>query len=465
LAAALASRGQRVSAIALDGAEGLEPYSTRDSASGPVALTRMAYRYQDHRALADVVESPRAEEVLRRWAEARALDLVHVHHLSGWGLGALRALRAAGAGLVMTLHDYWTLCPRGQMLRADGAVCARAEAATCGECLARTWPHLVPSRSGERRGPSGAPVASDAEACDARTDFALEMLALPQRLLVPSTAALDVFVRNRVPRARVTVVQNGIDVAGLAAEVRRLRSEAPRARGELRLGVLGTVLPSKGALELALAFREADVPGLALEIHGALPSYHGDPSYVENLRRVAAGDARIRLHGPYARAELARILAGLDAVAAPSRWAEVFGLTVREARAAGLPILVSDAGDLPRAAGGGAAGIVVPAEDRAAWVAALRRFAGDPAFRARLAAAEVPLCTVAQMTDEIESVYRAVARQLGLPRRAGARTDSAGPTGSTGAPSRRGLFGALLRGLGRPVEDPSGGGERPGPPR
>src|SRR6185295_15153701 len=100
------------------------------------------------------------------------------------------------------------------------------------------------------------------------------------------------------------------------------------------------------------------------------------------LEQLAARDARVRLRGPYAREELPRILAGLDGVAAPSLWPEPYGLTAREARAAGLPVLVSDAGDLAGVAEGGAAGIAVPARDRAAWIAALRRFASDAPARA-----------------------------------------------------------------------------------
>src|SRR6185503_9770809 len=192
--------------------------------------------------------------------------------------------------------------------------------------------------------------------------------------------------RAGLPERAIEVVENGVDVDDLARTVRELRAKAAPRSG-LRLGVLGTVLPSKGALELARAVVAARVPELTLEIHGALPSYHGDTGYVEELRSLAAREPAIRVHGAFAHERLPEILASIDGVAAPSRWNEVYGLTVREARAAGLPVLVSDAGALADVAAGGAAGLVVPAEDRALWVAALRRFA-DPAERARWAAHE-----------------------------------------------------------------------------
>ncbi len=379
----LRSRGHRLSALVLDHGE-REPFTTRGETVEGVEVTRLAYRHHDHRALADLVDHPRLAARAVEWARAAALDLVHVQHVTGWGSGVLPALRANGLGLVMTLHDYWSLCPRGQMVQPDGTVDETAEPERCGACLARTWPHLMPSGNGERRGPAGAAVASDADAARARTAYALRALEAPARLFTPSEAAKRVYVRAGVAAERIEVVPNGIEVAELAASVQRLRAvrEGGAADGEIHLGVLGTVQPSKGALELVRAFQAAQVKGLVLEIHGDLPSYHGDTRYVDELRAIAAGDARIRVHGPYRHDRLAEILAGLDGVAAPSRWCEVFGLTVREARAAGLPVLVSSAGDLASVAAGGAAGIVVDPDDGAGWAQALRAFA-DYENRAR----------------------------------------------------------------------------------
>lgn len=403
LARRLAPRGHALHAMALTYADA-EPFSLVESEVEGVVVTRVAYRYHDHDALAVLARHPRMEERVEEWVRAKALDLVHVHHVTGFGVGALRAIARAGKPSVMTLHDYWTLCPRGQMLRADGAVCEAPEDATCGACLAGTWPHLMPSRDGRAEGPTGQRVESDAEAARARTDFALACLELPARLLTPSAAARRVFERAGVPPGRIRVVANGVEVGDLARDVAAARAAGARGEG-VALGVLGTVLPSKGVLELAEAFAEASVPGLSLHVHGNLPPYHGDDSYVARLRELEARVAGLVVHGPFAREELAGILAGLDVVAAPSRWEEVFGLTVREARAAGLAVLVSDAGDLPTIAGGVGSDAVVARDDRAAWVAALRRVGSDPERLASLAASPHEPRSTADMADELEAIY------------------------------------------------------------
>jgi glycosyltransferase involved in cell wall biosynthesis len=408
LARELRARGHRMHALALDPAEGLAPYSVSEREVAGVRVRRMAYRYHDQRALADLVASPRAEAVAREWARAAALDLVHVHHASGFGLGVLPALRAAGHGVAMTLHDYWPLCPRGQMLRTDGAVCPEATPARCAPCLERTWPHLMPSARGEARGPEGETAADDEGAARARGAFALRCLASAHALFAPSEAARAAYERAGIEAGRIAVVENGVDVEELARAAAELRARLP-PRTEVRLGVLGTVLPSKGALELARAFLEARVPGLTLEVHGSLPSYHGDATYVDELRALAARAPGVRVHGPFRHEELAGILAQLDGVAAPSRWNEVYGLTVREARAAGLPVLVSDAGALPDVVEWGAGGLVVPAESRAAWVAALRRFA-DPAQREEWRRHTKRPRSARAMALELERAYCPVVR-------------------------------------------------------
>jgi glycosyltransferase involved in cell wall biosynthesis len=414
LARELIARGHRVHVLCLDGREGLQPYATRDERDQGVHVRRMAYRYHDHGALADLVLNRRAEDVIAAWLAETPCDLVHVMHLSGFGLGALRAIHDLGQPLVMTLHDYWPLCPRGQMLRVDGSVCAVPEPVACASCIARTWPHLMPSQGARAQGPAGEALTSDERAAEARTAYAVACLALPQRLYTPSSAARAVYERAGVPAGRVRVLENGIELAELAQQVAAERAARAGTKDErdVHLGVLGSVLPSKGVLELARSCVAAALPNLHLHVHGNLPSYHGDTSTIDALRALAESDARVHVHGPYARSELPRILAGLDGVAAPSRWEEVFGLSVREARAAGLPVLVSDAGDLARVAQDGEAGLVVPRDDAAAWTHALRRFAGDAQQRARWAQAPSSVRGARAMMLELEREYVAAIVEL-----------------------------------------------------
>ena len=395
LARGLAARGHRVRALGLDGREGLEPYRLADHGGDP-PLARMAYRYHDHRRLADLISNPRAEAVVLRWLARERTDVLHVHHLTGFGTGCVeRVAREANVPVVVSLHDYWTLCPRGQMFDVDGARVDVPEGERCGECLARTWPHL-------------RPTPADATA---RTRRALESLTHARALVVPSAATAAVFRRAGVPPERLLRVEYGLDAEGLASAVERER--ALRPDGELRglaLGFVGSVLPSKGPLELARAVRRAKAPELRLEVHGPEPAWHGDRSYVEALRALAQIEPRVRCRGPFHPSELPRVLAGLDALAMPSLWEETYGLAAREARAAGLTVLATERGGLA-----GAADLVLPPDDPGSWPGVLEALAatwraGDlrPARPGTQALHRGGQRTVERMTAEIEAVYRRV---------------------------------------------------------
>jgi glycosyltransferase involved in cell wall biosynthesis len=396
--------GHQVFVLCLDMSGQQPPFSHREEEVEGVRVRRVAYAFHDHRRLADLMRHKQLEDVVLAWLAEVPCDVIHVQHLSGFGAGALSAIHSVGQPLVLTLHDYWLIDPLGQMYATESPTAPDPEdllnAPPFGWAVGEPrfdvwvnriracWPHLLPSGGGVKTGPEDEPVADDIETVRVCLDYALKQLEMPTIVLSPSAAAAEVFARAGVTPGRIRVCENGVDVGGLVeavAEQRALLKVQANATGQapqgLKLGILGSVLPSKGALEFVQAFIEAHVPGLTLEIHGNQPPYHGDTRYLERLRRLSELYPRVRLHGPYDQDQLPRILAGLDGVAAPSRWEEVFGLTVREARAAGLPILVSDTGALAAAAEGGLGGWIVARDDRAAWVAAIREFASDSALR------------------------------------------------------------------------------------
>ena len=426
----LLERGHRVSAICLDYTGKTEPFGTTKSMVNGVEVTRMSYGYHDHDSLAKVVRNRAAEQVFAAWLDDVQPDVLHVHHLTGFGLGVLTTAKSRGVKQLMTLHDYWPICPRGQMFRVDNINCAGIDPTACGKCMAQSFPHVMPSAGAKHYGPydavdeNGVPTgqpeeleADDAVVASRRTEFALHCLHHADLLVTPSARTREIYIAAGLHPDELTVVENGIDVDGLRFEVESLKASL-RPRKEVRLGVLGTVLPSKGVLELARAFAELKADGraqnLVLEIHGHMPSYHGDSSYVEDLIALDKETPDLHVMGPFGHGALGTLLSRLDGVAAPSRWEEVFGLTVREARAAGLPVLVSDAGGLPSVADGGA-GLVVPRDDLQAWKEAIALFAEDAGQREAWASCSVPVWTAEQMTIQYLGLYQSMLAKPELP--------------------------------------------------
>jgi glycosyltransferase involved in cell wall biosynthesis len=98
--------------------------------------------------------------------------------------------------------------------------------------------------------------------------------------------------------------------------------------------------------------------------------------------RIATEGATSRIRFCGHMPDIAPAYAGLDILAAPSRW-EGFGLMLVEAMAAGLPIVATNTGAIAEVTGRAAR--LVPVGDPAALAAAIASF--DPAARTRAAEA------------------------------------------------------------------------------
>ena len=238
--------------------------------------------------------------------------MIHIHHLSGWGHGLVAAL-ADHAPVVLTLHDYWTVCARGQLWSSSGELCRGPSVERCTPCLVKTWPHLSVDGGGSLR------FADDEASVDALIHGSVVAFERAEVLLAPSEPARRVLVNAGVPAERMSVFSLGVDFESLAREVERLRLLQP-SRSERRIGVLGAVQPTKGVLELAQAVIDCAIEGLVLRVHGPVAPFHGDSAYADQLQALASEHDSIQLCGPYDPVELPAVLASLDVVAAPALW-------------------------------------------------------------------------------------------------------------------------------------------------
>jgi glycosyltransferase involved in cell wall biosynthesis len=380
LTASLTRRGHTICALALSTDREVPEGVEVDEVTGGISLRRIGWRYESQRELADLVRNPPLEEVAARWVADLGLDLIHIHHLSGWGLGIPPRLAELSVPVLWTLHDYWSICPRGQLFSRDGEVCSAVEPERCGRCWSETWPQL---------GCSGTPGRQVA----ARLEAAREAFAACEQLLVPSAAAREVFGERGVDISSIEVCENGIE--RITAE----RVAPPEDEETIRVGFLGSVQPSKGVLEIARLLEELGDP-FTLEVHGPRDSYHGDRSCIEALEDLAETSERIELRGPYRRGDLPRILSRLQLVVVPSLWPETFGLVAREARAVGVSVFASRTGGLDDPA----FHLLSPG-DLEAWRNALDRFARQRSWREELVERTFAPRGSQSMCDELERRY------------------------------------------------------------
>ncbi len=161
----------------------------------------------------------------------------------------------------------------------------------------------------------------------------------------------------------------------------------PRPVDRVTLGYLARMCPEKGFHLLLDAFRRlaSEDPRLRLEVAGYLGG--GDRAYFEEQRRRVAAwglEDRVRFHGEVDRAGKIRLLHSLDLFSVPSVYSEPKGLSVLEAMAAGVPVVVPEHGAFPEILGATGAGLLVEPGSVDSLVTGLRRLIADPDQRRHL---------------------------------------------------------------------------------
>ena len=222
-----------------------------------------------------------------------------------------------------------------------------------------------------------------------------------------SNAVAETVVALGVPRARVTVIPNGVDVArfgGAAAD----RAELGASNGETVIGSVGCLAARKdyGTLLDALARLRVRHPHARAVLVGDGP----DRAALE----ARAAELGVAGHTTFLgeRPDIERLLPAMDVFVLSSR-EEGIPNALLEAMAAGRPAVATAVGGTPEVLEHGVTGWLVPPADPAALAAALAEALDDPAEAARRGAAArretIARMSIDAMVRRHEAFYAAAA--------------------------------------------------------
>jgi len=199
------------------------------------------------------------------------------------------------------------------------------------------------------------------------------VLARAAGVTVRNRAATDL-VRAHGFEGPIGALPHAVDPARFATKQRLIDLPTPV------IGFVGRLVPEKGIMDLIMAM-ERSATGSLLVI--------GDGPLFDQARARAARIPN-RFTGALAHDQVPAWYASMDVVAVPSRttstWMEQFGRIVIEANAAGVPVVVSDSGELPNTVAATGGGVVVRESDVAGLADALAALGADPDRRAALGA-------------------------------------------------------------------------------
>jgi len=408
--------GDEVLVVTREADPGRDEYAVRAEDRDGLRVVWINNTFRATRSFEETYLNDAIEAAAMRAIDAFRPDAAHVHHLTCLSTTIVARLRERGIPVIATLHDYWLMCNRGQLLDLDLRVCGGPDA--CHRCVGAAG-GLGPAahagagavRAFERRLPDAAAqglraaaeriaslVSSAADADERHRRRAAHMRTVcadVTQFLAPSREIRDRFIGFGVPQERITLSPYGVDPAPFR-DVRRASSGRPR------IGFLGSLMASKAPHVLLEATRELPPGTFAVDLYGAYVPYHGDDRYRGTLEPLLRQDA-VTLHGPIPHERIVDALSSIDVLVVPSIWPENSPFVIHEAFLAGVPVVASRIGGIPELVDDGRNGLLFEPGDAADLARALTRLVRDPALVATLRSA---LPRVRTLADDVAAARR-----------------------------------------------------------
>lgn len=362
---------------------GQERYGVRRTTFEGLKIIKIMNSPRFARTFLDYFVDPKIDMIFREVVSEERPDIIHFQHIA-YLSGNLPEI-ASGMGIpgVFTLHDYWYMCFRSQLIRPGSGLCpGPSEGLHCASCddvlLPDTLPRLkfrvidkianlslvrryqlkekipvklrkglkpffykLPSAGNRQEQTYTNPYIVTVLQNKFRLDFFRRQLSFPKVVLSPSHH-LKMRFENEGFR-EITCLPLGFYEG---EKVDRLHFD-----GKLKIAYLGNIVPFKGALIILQELAGLPVPEkekIEINFHGR----KNDQTYALEMEQYADAfpAGTVRFHGGYrSDRELRSILSQNHLIIFPSLWEENYPLVVRESLLHGVPVIGAKLGGVPEA--------------------------------------------------------------------------------------------------------------------
>ncbi len=384
LAKALASRGWEVKVVSAVRDITQQRYKVRQAICEGIEVIKVNNPPEFYTRYVDYFIDHTVDHIFGRILKAEKPDLVHFQHTAYLSSRLPEVAHQLKVPSVFTLHDYWYMCHRSQLLRPAEGICPGPSGGIyCATC----YDPARPNQAGVPKFPFVSrvlqmsfvrrlnikewlspgikqklkkllykgPAARSSEPNEStisypspelwsilehsfRLGFMKRQLTFPAAVISPS---LHLKKRYEAEGFReIAYVPHGFEP--------REKIPRPPFTGSLLIAYVGNITPVKGAdillRELKFVSRRQNI---RLVFYGKVL----DAIYQQKLETAAKDypDVDISFKGPYKSSDLGELLADVHLVVFPSIWEENHPLVIREALLHGVPVIASSWGGAPEA--------------------------------------------------------------------------------------------------------------------
>jgi len=292
-------------------------------------------------------EDKEIEKTFKRLLDKINPDIVHFQHLIGLSIN-LPLIAKKYSPVVLTLNDFWLVCPTTHFLDANGNICTHSSPERCSKCISKA---LLEEGLKKLRG-SQLNENILVEALEEiygfygrnkikKRIFAIKkVISASDAITAPSKIIIRKFVENGIidnhDLKKLTLLHHGVDVSNLT-EIKKSPSN------KIRFGFVGYMSKRKGMHILVQAFNELKDTNAELRIYGTINLNNEYHKFIINEIK-SYGNQNIKIIGPFD--DIKEPYSNIDILVVPSITYEGYGLVVQEAFATGTPVIASNIGAL-----------------------------------------------------------------------------------------------------------------------
>ncbi len=422
LAKELAKRHQVFIFCSEDGPASERYLMKEDNISG---LSVCRITYDRPQGFIETFKNDVIEERFEQYLDRIQPDIIHFQHLFRLSASLISVAKMRGIPSLLTLADYWFICPQIQMLKPNLELCPGPEGGisclTCGSAVpfiyyvSDSFSFLPkPSRQMIQKllhwAKKGIPniksllKSSYPEATGSLTYFRLQyllgVLNMANLVIAPSRFLREKFLAAGVNQEKIIHSDYGFNQLPF-------KNFTPKSSDHLRFGFIGTITENKGVHLLIEAFNKLNDERGELRIYG---SPEVDPKYFSRIERLVKSP-RIKFLGGFANEDIAKILSEVDMIVVPSIWWENSPLTIHEAFMAKIPVITSNIGGMAELVQDGVNGYLFKVGDSENLRDKIKSMIDKPELIAELKKGIPPVKSIEENTAELESIYKSIKIQ------------------------------------------------------
>ncbi len=357
-------------------------------------------------------------EGMKQWVAEIKPDLIHITSCYSLSASVIETIKELNIPMVLTLTDFWFICPKHTLLRFDETLCdGRTSNWECLDCMLSSnnsyqkmrpilkndlaaagieWVSRQPSIS-NYRGFRGMALNMGE-----RKAYLQDMITIPDEVIAPSAYLKEIFAASGATRD-IRVIPSGHDLSWLES------ANHPEPSEKINIGFIGQITPIKGLHVLLDAFKTSSPMEKAkLSIYGP---YERDSVYRDTIQRSINGNAEsIFIRGSFPHDRLGEVLSEIDVLVVPSLWHENNPRVIQEAYAAHTPVIASNVGGMSEFVEHERNGLLFERNNEIDLARQLSRIINEPNLLQNLRDGITPVKTIESEVEELIMLYKELVR-------------------------------------------------------